>query len=408
MKRWMYLFRFLAVLVVILGMTVPAAAKGTTTAYQTMFTLWRGSEQGFTGWMLTGAALNDQGSLVLDAATAVPETDPYPAGGYYGGNFYTGGSYLVGEAVSPALTNPFAFVEAIATWNANTPPGSWIETQIRVDVAGRWSKWYNLGVWAEDDSTIRRHSVRLQGDSDGYVSVDTFVVAAKKAQISGYQLKLRLFSLDGAASPEIRSLSLVTANGLPKKITPSTGTAQYWGTLLDVPECSQMVYPDGGNVWCSPTSTSMVLGYWGIDSGPCEQRVRSTVAGVYDWVYDGHGNWPFNPAYAASRGLEGYVNRFTSLAQVEPWVAAGVPVIFSFSWGKGDLTGAPIPSSSGHLAVIVGFDPAGNPIVNDPAAASNEEVQRTYLRSELESLWLSSSGGVVYLIFPPGTAVPGF
>ena len=31
-----------------------------------------------------------------------------------------------------------------------------------------------------------------------------------------------------------------------------------WDTLINVPECSQMVYPDGGEVWCSPTSTSMV------------------------------------------------------------------------------------------------------------------------------------------------------
>ena len=132
------------------------------------------------------------------------------------------------------------------------------------------------------------------------------------------------------------------------------------------------------------------------------------MAGVYDGVYDGHGNWPFNTAYAASRGLEAYVARFTSLDQVEPWVEAGVPVIVSFAWGKGDLTGAAIPSSSGHLAVIVGFDGSGNPIVNDPAAASDVDVQRTYLRAEFEPLWLTNSGGTVYLIYPNGTTVPGF
>ena len=60
---------------------------------------------------------------------------------------------------------------------------------------------------------------------------------------------------------------------------------------------------------------------------------------------------------------------------------------------------APIPSSSGHLSVVVGFDSDGNPIVNDPAADS-DEVQRTYLRSELESLWLGHTGGTVYLIKP--------
>ena len=86
--------------------------------------------------------------------------------------------------------------------------------------------------------------------------------------------------------------------------------------------------------------------------------------------------------------------------EIERWVSQGVPVIFSFSWNKGELTGAAIPSSNGHLAVVVGFDLQGNPIVNDPAAATDQEVQRTYLRSELEALWLASSGGTVYLIYP--------
>jgi hypothetical protein len=167
-----------------------------------------------------------------------------------------------------------------------------------------------------------------------------------------------------------------------------------------------MVYPDGGEVWCSPTSTSMVLGYWSRDTGPCAPRVSAAVQGVYDWLYDGHGNWPFNAAYAASRGLEAYIVRFTSLAQAEPWIAAGVPVVISYAWKKSSLDGAPFSSSSGHIAVLVGFDAAGNPIVNDPAAASDPEVQHIYNRAQLESLWLEHSGGTVYLIFPPGTATP--
>ena len=100
--------------------------------------------------------------------------------------------------------------------------------------------------------------------------------------------------------------------------------------------------------------------------------MRAAVDGVYDRIYDGHGNWVFNTAYAATHGFTASVRRFASLDEVEPWVAAGVPVVFSFAWGKGDLTGAAIDSSNGHLAVIVGFDDAGNPIVNDPAAAADE------------------------------------
>ena len=159
----------------------------------------------------------------------------------------------------------------------------------------------------------------------------------------------------------------------------------------------------------------MVLSYWEGYTGACEPRVRAAVGGVYDWTYDGHGNWPFNTAYAAShevtindetKQLEGYVARFTSLAKAEVFVAAGVPVVVSFAWGNRDLTGSAIPSSNGHLAVLVGFDRDGNPIINDPAAATDEDVRRTYLRSEFEPLWLETSGGTVYLIYPEGAVVP--
>jgi hypothetical protein len=44
--------------------------------------------------------------------------------------------------------------------------------------------------------------------------------------------------------------------------------------------------------------------------------------------------------------------------------------------------------------------------INDPAAASNDTVRVTYLRSEFEPRWLASSGGTVYLIYTPGQAVP--
>ena len=56
--------------------------------------------------------------------------------------------------------------------------------------------------------------------------------------------------------------------------------------------------------------------------------------------------------------MEASVARFTSMNQVEDWVAAGVPVVFSWAWKKGEVTGSAVSSSNGHLAVIVGFDGA--------------------------------------------------
>jgi len=387
-----------------------APAQAASSTYTTGFTRWRAADGGFAGWTREGILVGNGGTLTLDPDIAATGSDPYPAGGYNGGNFYNGGSFVVGEAVSPKMTTK-AFTEAIASWNAHTPQGTWIETLIRADIAGRWTKWYNLGVWASETGIVDRHYVNALGDADGFVAVDTLVLNGKKAPpATGFQLKVRLFQADrGSAVPTVHAMSVATSTTASKPSTLVPGSPTLWNTLLDVPECSQMVYPDGGEVWCSPTSVSMVLGYWqggGEDAASCEARVRAAVEGVYDWLYDGHGNWPFNTAYAAEQGYEAYVARFTSMAQAEEWIAAGVPVVISFAWKKSDLTGAAIPSSAGHLAVLVGFDGKGNPIVNDPAHESNEGVRRTYNRAELESLWLEHSGGTVYLIYPEGHPVP--
>ena len=376
------------------------SAQAKKAVYLTGFDEWLAAERHFANWQKSGTRLSVNGELVLSPSTAVSETDPYAAGTYYDGNFYTGGTYWVGEATGPAIPADFNFDELISSWNAATPTGTWVEVLVRAELDGRWTKWYNLGIWASGLETIQRHSVRSQGDDDGHVGVDTLVIDAKKAIVNAYQLKVRLFSVDGVATPSVRYLSAAYSTTPTKNSEPSTGNSEYWNTLLAVPECSQMVYPDGGNVWCSPTSTSMIVSYWENYTGPCEPAVRAAVEGIYDWIYDGTGNWPFNTAYAATHGLQGSVRRFSSMDEIEAWVAQGAPVAISFSWGKGQLTGAAVTSSAGHLSVVVGFDSQGNPIVNDPAANSDEQVQRTYLRSELEPLWLENSGGTVYLIKP--------
>ena len=397
--------RIFGVVALLLTSVPMASAADKGPGFETDFDRWRAADGAFSGWALSGVVLASDGALQLDPGTATTGSDAYAPGGYNGGNFYNGGAFVVGEATSPIVGTTFSWQEAIASWNATTPAGTWVETQIRAGFGSRWTKWYNLGIWAEDESTIARHSVNLQGDAAGFVAVDTLVLTDKKATPVAYQLKVRLFSTDGTAIPTVRNLS-VALSATPQKASLLPGNSALWNRVLDVPECSQMVYPDGGEVWCSPTSVSMVLAYWQGATGPCEPRVRAAVAGVFDWVYDGHGNWPFNTAYAAAQGLEGYVVRFTSLAQAEPWIAAGVPVVMSYPWKKGSLAGAPIASSNGHLAVLVGFDSAGNPVMNDPAAATDDEVQRTYDREELETVWLENSGGTVYLIYPADHNVP--
>jgi hypothetical protein len=162
------------------------------------------------------------------------------------------------------------------------------------------------------------------------------------------------------------------------------GDGSLWGRELAVPTRSQMVYPDGGEAWCSPVSLSMVMAYWADWTGKkdLDQPVPALVRGTYDYTCRGNGNWSFNTAYAYSLGLDASVRRFDSLGQVERCVAAGLPVVASIAWKNGQLSGAPIPESEGHLLVIRGFDPLGNVVVNDPAGYDDSRVRRFYRRDE--------------------------
>ncbi len=263
MKNVLLTIARLAMIGVLMLNTVSSVSAKGGVVHQTGFIRWGAAENGFNSWTLSGIRLNTNGGLEFDPATASAGSDPYPAGTYNGGNYYNGGSFFVGEATSPEIATPFDYQEAIASWNAATPSGSWVEVQFRARYGTRWSKWYVLGIWASDTSTVARHSVNSQGDSDGFVATDTFISSAKKATTNNFQIKLRLFSADRTSAASVRNVSVAYSTSAPKKAADvSSGNPALWNTSINIPECSQMVYPDGGEVWCSPTSTSMVLAYW--------------------------------------------------------------------------------------------------------------------------------------------------
>jgi hypothetical protein len=206
------------------------------------------------------------------------------------------------------------------------------------------------------------------------------------------------------------------------------------GIELKVPAYSQNIhageYPQwdgGGEAWCSPTSTEMVVEYWGahpskeqlseVDPSYADPSVDVAARGTYDYAYQGTGNWPFNTAYAASYGLDGQIAQLRSLDEVERLIAAGIPVVTSQSFERGEITGADY-RTNGHLWVIVGFTRAGDVVVHDPASNSDAEVRNVYPRRQFENVWLRTtftrpngstghgSGGIAYLIKPHAKRLP--
>ncbi|MEU4571226.1 C39 family peptidase [Nonomuraea sp. ATR24] len=324
----------------------------------------------------------------------------------------------------PERQTGFGATELIASWTADIPAGSWMQVEARARHAAGLTKWYVLGRWAYGEGDIRRTSVPGQGDADANVAVDT-LVAADGRLIDAYQLRVTLYRTPGSAvTPRVRTLGAMASHVPERKRVPVSPGGGAWGTELDVPRRSQSIhsghYPEwdgGGQAWCSPSSTTMVLGYWGrwpsaqdtawVDPSDPNPEVDHAARYTYDHAYQGAGNWPFNVAYAGRYGVDGFVTRLRTLTELEKLVGAGIPVITSQSFKKGELPGAGY-GTDGHIMVVVGFTENGDVIANDPASPSNDAVRRVYPRADFENVWLrsSSSGGVVYVIHPPGRALP--
>jgi len=161
----------------------------------------------------------------------------------------------------------------------------------------------------------------------------------------------------------------------------------------------------------------MVVAYWGrgpskadmswVDPSYADPQVDYAARNTYDYTYEGAGNWPFNAAYAGRFGLDGFITRLRSLTELEQFTKLGIPVVTSQSFKADELPGSGY-STNGHLMVIIGFTEDGDVIANDPASATDADVRHVYPRAAFENVWQrsSSSGGVVYVITPPGHRLP--
>lgn len=336
---------------------------------------------------------------------------------------------------SPVHVSTVPATEAIASWNARTPTGTWLQAELRGTYGnGTATPWYVMGRWASGDADIRRTSVDGQTDGKSTVWTDTLVLdAPAKAgglRIKDWRLRLTLYRKPGAKNTPTVWLAGAMVSDLPDRFTvPASAPSGAAAHELKVPRYSQEThagqcpeYDNGGEAWCSPTSSQMIIEFWGrrastksltwVKKGYADPQVCHAARSTYDAAYKGCGNWPFNAAYAATyRQLAGVVTRLGSLADLETLVRAGVPAITSQSFTAEELTGAGY-GTAGHLMTVIGFTAAGDVIANDPNSRDNQAVRRVYRRREFENNWLrtkrhnaagkvvSGTGGVCYLYGP--------
>lgn len=322
---------------------------------------------------------------------------------FIGFSEFKGFQQTVGESAqetvltSAVLEAAIEWNELVASWNVEMPAGGYMKTEARAFHGERPTKYFVMGLWSSDPAAKPRESVKNQKDEDGDVATDTLKLASPARR---YQVRLTLGGFKGE-QPRLKflGLTLMDSRIVPEPLSPNR---KAWGKVLPVPERSQMAYPNGG-VLCSPTTISMMMAFWSqrLHRPELDHDVPEIEREVFDRNWNGTGNWAFNTAWAgAQKGMRAYVSRFSDVAELEDWIARGIPVGLSICYDRlRGKSGGP----SGHLVLCVGFTENGDVILNDPGTRLN--VRKVFPRKSLAYAW-AYSRNAVYLVYPEGTRIP--
>lgn len=359
-----------------------------------------------------GVAVTNGAVVLSSPRGTLRYDDPWGGGGTK--------TWTRGTWTSPWAKTGFSAKRLVPSWNVAKRDDTWVRVSVRVRSGRTTGSWDTVAIYGFTSATVRKASAPTQ--SDDLASLDTDTIRANRSTgFDSWQVKIDLLRAKGSSSsPVVTSIGAVASSYATRSI-PTSATSMTATKVLDVPRYSQMVHEghhpewdNGGEAWCSPTSTAMVLKYFktgpkasdyawekGVD-GQVDHAARYT----YDRRYEGTGNWPFNTAYASRYGLNAFVTRLYSLREAEQFIKAGIPLVASIAFNRGGLDGSPLTSTPGHLLVIVGFTRTGQVVVNDPAGSRNSTVRRTYSRAQFEKAWQGGSGGVVYVIHPASKKLP--
>lgn len=252
--------------------------------------------------------------------------------------------------------------------------------EISAFAAGGWSPWIT-------GATVGRARF-----AEGVARAETLVCEIDEFIANPPAERVRLVlraSADGAGSSlGARWCASLSAWSPGSEVPLANG-----GARLAVPPLSQMEEDAAiRHRICSPTCVAMVLGYHGH-----HVAVADLAREMFQPELDLYGVWPAAIRAASRRGVGGYLLRFPDWAAAAWCLERGMPVIASVRYGAGELAGAAIGETSGHLLVLTGYD-GGDVFVNDPAAPRASEVARRYRLDELRRVWLARSG-MGYVLF---------
>lgn len=300
---------------------------------------------------------------------------------------------VVIEQTPVALTNrpwisawvdaPFAFDELLPSWNTRLPAGGAFRVDVQLDAED--APWLDLGGWGAWPASQR---AATKFDL-GRVAID---VVELDGDAERARVRIRTRGLAPGATASLEHLTLCFTRSALHELRAGFGAPPPVATL-PVPLRRQTDEgPEIAGRICSPTSVTMVLAFSGV-----ERPTAEVAAALYDEEHDIYGNWNRAVQGAFGFGVPGELVRIDDWPQAAAVLEQGTPLVISIAAKEGQLSGAPYPSTDGHLLVLAGFDGEGHAVCFDPAVPPGDAAPRRYLLEELESIWLRR-GGVAYRI----------
>lgn len=316
------------------------------------------------------------------------------------------GYYEDGVYISQVIDVP-KFEYMVASWNSDTPPGTYVEIQARVMVSlnkngkeiQQWSNWLSWGKWSP-------FIARASEDTNGklaLVSTDELMVKGTEGETaSKVQLKVKLHTDNAEATPVVRFLHGTLKNTLDgqgiEKVYKDEEDIKNLNKHIDTPLFSQMIRdPRTAKSICSPTTITMMMNRMGEKLLP-EEVAQNT----YDNNY-GFGNWAFAMASAGSYGYRAYVD-YSTIEGLKQEIAKGYPVGVSVKYSN-DPNNNKYPYiedapgiTGGHLIVVTGFetiDGVDYVLVNDSFAPENETVARRYKLEQFDKAWSNRTAYII-------------
>lgn len=302
------------------------------------------------------------------------------------------------DAWQIAKTEVQPFSQLLFSWNALRSKGHfsfWV--QVRDHITKKWYDWHQAAWWGTDNKgkNIQRslQSKSKYGTQYLYVRLEL----PKNRLADAFRIKIRAHN--GAHIGDVKRLTVNTIN--LKKFYSEAHNSSLSSLpsvyISAVPLHSQMVLKHPrNNVLCSPTSTTMLLGYL------LKRKLdpRDIAQGVYDHGLGIYGSWPFNVAHAfeiCKGRVSFHVERLNSFKELHKHLTHGMPVVVSV---RGPLKGAPLPYAQGHLLLVVGYNKRFKKVLcQDPAFNSNDKTAVAYDLKNFLTAW-ERSHRLAYIATP--------